>query len=55
MQKDESFRSAYDTAGRMLGMPLDLPLSAREPANARNFIDLWQHNIHPETRGPALA
>jgi alkylhydroperoxidase/carboxymuconolactone decarboxylase family protein YurZ len=40
MQNDGSFKPAYDTAERLLGKPLELPLSESEPANARDFLDL---------------
>jgi 4-carboxymuconolactone decarboxylase len=55
MQNYETFKSAYDTAGRMLGKPLELPLASSEPPNARNFLDLaTQHTFGDSWSRPGL-
>ena len=55
MQNYETFKSAYDTAGKMLGKPLELPLADSEPANARNFLDLaTQHTFGDSWSRPGL-
>ncbi len=46
MQDKASFKVAYDSAEKMLGKPLNLPLSEGEPANAREFLDFaTQHTF----------
>jgi 4-carboxymuconolactone decarboxylase len=55
MHNDDPFKSAYNTAGRMLGKPLDLPLAGSEPANAREFLDLaTQHTFGDSWSRPGL-
>jgi 4-carboxymuconolactone decarboxylase len=55
MRSDEPFKPAYDTAKRMLGKPLELPLSGSEPANARDFLDLaTQHTFGDSWSRPGL-
>lgn len=55
MQSEGPLKDAYDTAERMLGKPLAIPLSDSEPANARDFLDLaTQHTFGDSWSRPGL-
>jgi alkylhydroperoxidase/carboxymuconolactone decarboxylase family protein YurZ len=55
MQNDEPFKFAYETAERLLGKPLVLPISYTEPANARDFLGIaTQHTFGDSWSRPGL-
>jgi 4-carboxymuconolactone decarboxylase len=55
MKNGDLSKSAYDTAGRLLGKPLELPLAESEPANARDFLDLaTRHTFGDSWSRPGL-
>jgi 4-carboxymuconolactone decarboxylase len=55
MKNDERSKPGYDTAGRLLGKPLELPISGSEPANARDFLDLaTRHTFGDSWSRPGL-
>jgi 4-carboxymuconolactone decarboxylase len=55
MKNGDLSKSAYDTAGRLLGKPRELPLAESEPANARDFLDLaTRHTFGDSWSRPGL-